>query len=155
MSILDRFLNAKTGRGDSVREFLVGGELYTMVKVGNPVNWGNLGKGIAAGIIAAFTIGAQTVIAAVADAVTGLLRGGREFLFDPRIVFRLPGRYITLEPETGLIPQVTDGVLGIIDAVWAPFTGLGWLAFPVAVAGVLASLYPVVWALSYVEEEVV
>ncbi|MFC3476283.1 hypothetical protein [Halobacterium litoreum] len=144
MSILDRFLNTTSDSG-------VGFEL---VNVANPVNWTGLTKALVSSFLGTIVLGLQYGIDAVVGSIVGIFRGLREWLYDPRIVFRYPGGKRTLEPLTGLIPQIEGRLLDIIDATFTAYAGFGWLSYPLAVASILIALYVPIRALAYAREEV-
>lgn len=143
MSVFERFLNTE---GDS-------GAYFKLVDKTNPLNWSNLGKTVAASIIGGFIIGVQTVVNASTGATASLLQDATRWLTRTREFFRYPGGKEKLWGD-GLIATIETGILDVINAAWAPLTGLGWIAYPVAVAEVVVSLYIVAWAVSYVQEEV-
>lgn len=146
-SIFSQFLNAK----DSVT---VNGRTIPLVNVKSPLEWGKLGVTIAGSIIGAVVFAFQRGIDTALNVPVMLFEGARSWLYDGGDVFRFPGGRRVIEGETGLIPTVRDGILGIIDAAWTPVSGLGWLSYPVTVGTMLVSLYVVVWAFNYVSEEV-
>lgn len=146
-SVFSQFLNA----GDSVT---VNGRTIPLVNAANPLEWGRLGTTIVASLIGGVVLGIQRGIDAVLSLPVTLFHGAKNWVYDGADVFRFPGGRRVIEGETGLIPAVRDGLLGVIDAAWTPFTGLGWLSYPVIIASLLASLYVVVWALNYSTEEV-
>lgn len=145
MSIFDRFLNTTGNSGAG----------FPIVDARNPLQWSRFAQTLITSLIAGVVVGVQFSVNAVVGAVTGLVGGATEWLFDPRIVFRFPGGYRVLEARTGLIPTIEAGALGLLNAVWQPFVGFGWLAYPLATAAALASFYPVVWSVRYVREEVI
>lgn len=144
MSILDQFLNTTRDSG-------VG---FKLVNVANPVEWTGLTKALVSSFVGAIVLGIQYGIDAVVGSIVGIFRGLREWLYDPRVVFRFSGGKRTLEPLTGLIPQVEGGVLDIINATFTAYSGFGWLSYPLAVASILVALYVAIRALAYAREEV-
>ena len=146
-SVFSQFLNAE----DSVS---INNRTIPIVNVGSPLEWGKLGVSIAGSIIGAVVLAFQRGIDAVLGVPVTLFEGARSWLYDGGEVFRFPGGRRVIEGETGLIPTVRDGILGVIDAAWTPVSGLGWLSYPVTVVTILVSLYVVVWALNYASEEV-
>ncbi len=141
-SILSQFLNIR----DSVS---VNNRTIPLVNVGTPLQWGKLGLSIAGSLIAAVVLGIQRGLDAVLSVPVTLFQAATSWVYEEQqIPHPLPGMP-SGEYATGLIPTVRDGLLGVIDAAWTPFTGLGWLSFPVAVGTMLLSLYVVVLAVNY------
>lgn len=124
---------------------------YTIVNATNPLEWVPFAKAFVSSLLAGVVLGIQYGLNGLVDGVTGLLEGGQQFFIEP--VYRSNARRYLLWEE-GLIPTVETGLWSVIDAAWSPLEGLGWLAYPVAVAEVLATLFIVVYALRYASEEV-
>lgn len=141
----DRFLN-------TTKE--VRGADFSLVAVANPIRWPALARAIFASVLGGLVVGTQTTVNAVLGLPATLLESAADWLARERDVFRYPGGRVELSGN-GLIETVESGLLDVISAAWNPVAGLGWLAYPVALAEILVSLYIVVWAASYVREEVV
>jgi len=145
-SIFSQFLNTK----DSVS---INNRTIPLVNVGSPLEWGKLGLSIAVSLIGGLVLAIQRGLDAVLGVPVTLLNSASHWIGRTREVFRYPGGKRELWGD-GLIETVESGILGVIDAAWTPFTGLGWLSFPAAVGAMLVSLYVVVWAVNYATEEV-
>lgn len=141
--VFERFLNTT---GDS-------GAGFKLVDVANPLQWTRFAQTVFASLLGGIVIGAQSTVDAFLELPAALLSGFADWIGRDGSYFRIPGRRIELEAP-GLIETVENGLLGLIQSAWSPLEGLGWLAYPVAVAEVLAALYIVVLAVSYVREEV-
>lgn len=141
--VFRRFLNTD---GDS-------GAGFKLVNVSNPLEWGKLAKTVFAALFGGFTIGVQMGLDAVLGLPATVLEAAADWVGRDTEFFRYPGGRVKVS-EAGLIETVETGLLSLINEAWSPLEGLGWLAYPVAVAEALIALYIVLITVSYVREEV-
>lgn len=147
MSLLDSFLNTTEASGAG----------FDLVNPGNPLEWSKLAQAIAGSLFGMLALGITRFLDAVLNAPVTIVTGVTDWIGTASETLNIPRGSgwlsIQLEP-TGLIGTIVTGIQGIIDAGWQPLTGFGWLAYPVGVAGTVASIYVVVLSVTYVREEV-
>jgi hypothetical protein len=118
---------------------------FQLVDLSNPINLTRFAKFVILPILTGIVVGIQTTVDTLFNAVARVFWRAAGWLFTPAS---------RGGDATGLIAVVQDGIQGIMFASFSPLQGLGFLAWPVAVAEVLVMLFVIMWAVSFVREEV-
>lgn len=149
--------NGGSGGDDGLRQFLNttgdSGAGFKLVNAANPLQWGKFATTIVGSLIGGLVVGVQYSLDALFGAPASLLTGFADWVSREARFARYAWNPIQLQ-EAGLIATIESGLSDVISEAWSPLNGMGWLAYPVAVVELLAVLYVVFWAVSYVREEV-